>query len=416
MSVIINDIPEFYKLYHGDKAILIDSDNRVCLQVSKKISDNLQDPEVQDKVFRVWKKQAELQKSIHRTRERINTLYLLLTRQCNMNCDFCAVNANHNMDLTKEYTAESIKKYVVPFLKDYPPHKLIITGGEPLIKHDLDRIADLIKNNVSCHIALQSNGLAVEAKIVDSLKNKVNEVIFSVAHMMDDVALEQRLQENIELFQNNGIDVALSFVYNGNNKQNLMKAIDNAAKYNTLFLLTNEVPVGRAKNNTNIVNAKNLTNLHLDLSQYILDRKYEDKSVAKMFFGRFQVRKSCGGYGKVLSLFPEGNIYMCQSMENTDYMVGNIIKDRPKIIIDQLDRMLELPYIQNTFCVDSKKMCRTCSYRYLCGGKCAVADDNIDPDCLMAKSFIDYSLFYFRPDESIRVNLNNYIDYLRKLT
>ncbi|SHO49108.1 radical SAM/SPASM domain-containing protein [Anaerocolumna xylanovorans] len=410
-----NILPKFIKVENRNKVALIDPENAVCLGVSKRTSDNLDDILIQKRLFPIWQEQVDLQKRIHSNRERINTIYLMVTRQCNMNCDFCAINANQNMDLSKEFTADSIKNYVVPFLKECTPHKLIITGGEPLIKQDLLKIIEMVKNSVKCHIALQSNGLEIKKEFVHGIKNNIDEIDFSVAHMIGNDKLEQKLIQNIELCQQNGIEIALSFVYDGTNEQKLLTAIDYAAKYNTQFLLTNTVPVGRAKENGNIISVNNQIDLFTNVAKYILEKKYEDKLVAEIFFAPVQIRKGCGGYGKIMSIFPEGNIYMCQSLENDEFKIGNILEDSSQELLEKLNSKLELPMIKQTFCVDNKNICCSCIYRYLCGGKCAVSDDDSDPKCLLVKAFIDYSLFYYEPKENVRYNLSSYINHLQSL-
>lgn len=79
---------EFIKITEGEKVALIDPVGKVCLGVSKRFADNLDKPEFQEKLFPVWKQQTEFIKEIENNHEKINTVYLMVTRKCNMNCDF----------------------------------------------------------------------------------------------------------------------------------------------------------------------------------------------------------------------------------------------------------------------------------------------------------------------------------------
>lgn len=105
-----NEFPEFVSIEHKDKVALIDPKNKVCLKVSKRIADNIKNQDVRNKILPIWKRQASLQKEMEEKREEINTAYLIVTRQCNMNCDFCAINANEEMKLEKEITLDDVKK------------------------------------------------------------------------------------------------------------------------------------------------------------------------------------------------------------------------------------------------------------------------------------------------------------------
>lgn len=79
---------EFIKITEGEKVALIDPVGKVCLGVSKRFADNLDKTEFQEKLFPVWKQQTEFIKEMENNHEKINTVYLMVTRKCNMNCDF----------------------------------------------------------------------------------------------------------------------------------------------------------------------------------------------------------------------------------------------------------------------------------------------------------------------------------------
>ena len=135
-----NKMNDFIIITEGEKAALIDPVGKVCLGISKKLADHLDQPEVQKKLYPIWKQQTEFIRQIEEGREKINTAYLMVTRKCNMNCDFCAISANDKMRPEKELQLEDIKGKVVPFFQKNKPHKLILTGGEPLIKDRMERM------------------------------------------------------------------------------------------------------------------------------------------------------------------------------------------------------------------------------------------------------------------------------------
>ena len=156
-----NKMNDFIKITEGEKVALIDPIGKVCLGVSKRFADNLDKPEFQEKLYPVWKQQTEFIKEIENNHEKINTVYLMVTRKCNMNCDFCAISANDKLRPEKEFKLEDIQNKVIPFFQENKPHKMIITGGEPLIKVQIVEIAKALRNGLSCPITLQSNGLAL---------------------------------------------------------------------------------------------------------------------------------------------------------------------------------------------------------------------------------------------------------------
>ena len=57
--VMQNKMNQFIKIEEGNKVALVDPIGKVCLGVSKKLADNLEMPEVQEKLYPVWKQQVE---------------------------------------------------------------------------------------------------------------------------------------------------------------------------------------------------------------------------------------------------------------------------------------------------------------------------------------------------------------------
>ena len=204
---------EFIKITEGEKVALIDPVGKVCLGVSKRFADNLDKPEFQEKLFPVWKQQTEFIKEIENNHEKINTVYLMVTRKCNMNCDFCAISANDKLRPEKEFKLEDIQNKVIPFFQKNKPHKMILTGGEPLIKDQIVEIAKALRNGLTCPITLQSNGLAITKELTEQLKGYIDEIDFSTMHMFGTPEKEQQLINHIEMCQQAGIKVVLSFIY-----------------------------------------------------------------------------------------------------------------------------------------------------------------------------------------------------------
>ena len=378
-----NNIPEFEKIIRNEKVVLVDPVSKVYLGVSNKIANNLDKQEVKEFLYPIWKKQASIQQKIIQRHEKFNTVYLMITRKCNMNCDFCAINANHGMNLDAEINIDDIKKKIIPFLNECSPHKFIMTGGEPFVKDNILQIIEEIHKGTSIPIIVQSNGIAVNTSVIEKLKGKVKEIDFSTKHMFGEMGKADELISNIEICQQSGIDVVLSFIYEKSNKKELYEVIDIAAKYNTGLLVNIVAPVGRAREKVEFLTDLDKIQMNLDIAKYIYDHGYEEKALCGVIDSHLQVRNACGGYGKVLAIFPEGNIYMCQCLEDDTYRLGNVLYDEVETIENNLCDKMGERVIQKTFCVDDKDICNKCEYRYFCTGKCPTS---VDKDCLLYTS------------------------------
>jgi len=277
---------DFIKIEEGKRTALVDPIGKVCLGVSKQLADNLDSPEVAEKLYPIWKQQMELLKTLSNEHEVINTAYLLVTRQCNMSCDFCAISANEKMCIEKEIRLGDIQNKVVPFFKINKPHKLIISGGEPLIKAHIIEIVKVLHEEVGCQIILQSNGLIITSKLVNEMAGYVNEIDFSTMHMFATPERQTQLTEQIEMCQKAGIQVVLSFIYEKHNEEDLYRLIDIAAKYDINVIFNIVSSVGRAIENSEILTElehidMNLKNINLE--KMSIRRKYQ--------FGKNKVKK-----------------------------------------------------------------------------------------------------------------------------
>ena len=82
-----------------------------------------------------------------------NSRYLnFMTVSHNMNCDFCAISANDKLRPEKEFKLEDIQNKVIPFFQKNKPHKMILTGGEPLIKDQIVEIAKALRNGLTIQL------------------------------------------------------------------------------------------------------------------------------------------------------------------------------------------------------------------------------------------------------------------------
>ena len=406
---------EFIKITEGEKVALIDPVGKVCLGVSKRFADNLDKPDFQEKLFPVWKQQTEFIKEIENNHEKINTVYLMVTRKCNMNCDFCAISANDKLRPEKEFKLEDIQNKVIPFFQKNKPHKMILTGGEPLIKDQIVEIAKALRNGLTCPITLQSNGLAITKELTEQLKGYIDEIDFSTMHMFGTPEKEQQLIKHIEMCQKAGIKVVLSFIYEKTNEDDLYRLIDIAAKYDIDVLFNIVSSVGRAKENSEILTDMEHLDMNLKIAKYILKQGYENKKIGGAFYQRIQVRNSCGGYGKVMAIFPEGDIYMCQCMEQNQVRMGNILADEPQKILQELENLLKKDEIKRLFCAEYKEICKECDYRYICGGRCMASEEPYDYRCIFLKAVLNYVLFYYDSKGNRRKNLEIYIEYMEEV-
>ena len=207
----------------------------------------------------------------------------------------------------------------------------------------------------------------------------------------------------------------ITFIYEKTNEMDLYRLIDIAAKYDIDVLFNIVSSVGRAKENSEILTDMEHLDMNLKIVKYILNQGYEDKKIGGAFYQRVQVRNSCGGYGKVMAIFPEGDIYMCQCMEQNQVRMGNILSDEPQKILQELENLLKKDEIKRLFCAEYKEICKECDYRYICGGHCLASEEPYDYRCIFLKAVLNYVLFYYDSKANRRKNLEIYIEYMEEV-
>ena len=141
---------------------------------------------------------------------------------------------------------------------------------------------------MSCPITLQSNGLALTLELTEQLKGYIDEIDFSTMHMFGTPEKEKQLVEHIEMCQQAGIKVVLSFIYEKTNEADMYKLIDIAAKYDTDVLFNIVSPVGRAKDNSEILTDTERIDMNLKILNYMLGKGMRTKRLLEVSTREFR--------------------------------------------------------------------------------------------------------------------------------
>ena len=95
---------------------------------------------------------------------------LNLTRRCNLACDHCYLDAKVMKEgSTDEMTTDEIKSVLDDIASLSPECMVVLTGGEPLLRRDIEEIA-AHASALGLMVVIGSNGLLLTAERVESLK------------------------------------------------------------------------------------------------------------------------------------------------------------------------------------------------------------------------------------------------------
>jgi len=92
---------------------------------------------------------------------------------CNLKCPYCMNSTLAKSKCQEDIDIEDIKKYIIDEKKD----QIIISGGEPLLQHNIKNLIDEFVN-ISCKVGISTNGV---------FYRKLKEVLPSLSYVALDI-------------------------------------------------------------------------------------------------------------------------------------------------------------------------------------------------------------------------------------
>jgi len=306
----------------------------------------------------------------------LTTVYLEPTRYCNFTCIHCYASS-HPHDTSKKNREIKLDRYlqVIDKLDDIGIMNLCFTGGEPFVREDISSILSYT-NSKNIEIGILSNGSLLDAEKI-SMLGKINPKFVGVSFDSHKKEIYEKIRgkNTYELVLNNiknmvsaGINVHINSI--------LFRGLNDSYEHITEFLYFCEkigigpkitfdefVPEGRGKNKEFYrVNEKDtINNIHKAF-----------KTVFSIDFGvEPEVQPTdkstfCGLGVEVCCIKSNGDVTLCPSLNSKEYILGNIEKDKIKIIWENSDI---LNYFRNKEHI-SKSECSICNSLEKCRGGC----------------------------------------------
>ena len=349
----------------------------------------------------------------------IKSIYFAVTRKCNMSCKFCTMDSGPDVSTENDLTISEIKEILIPQIVKLNPNKIVVTGGEPLIRNDIEDILKILADSFETRkIILQTNGLLLNKEKLDFIANYIGVLEISTEHIFENPILFHKMEPVFEASDMYRVLLSLSFVVDDNSVKYLPQVIDICEKYNAALTIRIVSLLGRARlENTNnqVLKEKNILKTYLNVLDYIIEKGYYNSNVAKAFISTPHVGSSCGAFGKVISLRQDGDVYMCANFKAQRYCVGNIRTETLSNILTRLQDNLALEDYQKEFNCTYNAQCRNCEVFGFCPGPCvAVVAENGESreDCMYKKALLKFNLFYYEYEKSMEYNIKLFRNYL----
>ncbi|WFR56976.1 radical SAM protein [Anaerocolumna sp. AGMB13025] len=408
------------KVYEeNNKVILLNTDNCRWVRLSKALyQKRMQEAEL---FYEELNMKYELFLNTPLLNENMKSVYFALTKNCNLNCAFCSMNSEPGLDNKTDMQADEIIEVVIPKLKKLALKKIILTGGEPMIRKDiLPIIREFSKAFGRDKLILQSNGLLLKEDMIPELSDYIGNIEISIENLFSNPVLMKQMEKVFAAIRDARIRLAFSFVVDRNSCSFIKEAVELCYRYQAVFEIRFVAPLGRAFLEEKIFTDMEILTLYLEVIGYILEKKYYTEELSGVFMPRLQAAKGCGGYGKLLSIQPDGNLYMCSNIREDVCELGNIINDCLETVLCKWEEKLKEVRIKDMFLVKEKSMCSKCRVKYFCTGPCA-AEGLLDPaylkrNCRLNLIFLKFMMFYYERKRSLEENLNLFYQYLNSCT
>jgi len=296
----------------------------------------------------------------------IKEVYLHPTYRCNFNCWYCynkSIDRSIYRDLPLTMWIEAIQK-----LKDIGVEHFIFTGGEPLLRNDIDKML-LTAKGATTEVSLLTNGSLLNVEKINQIMPLVDEIIISLDALNEDINAKNR---NSFKFQNILKSIRYLSIYYPS--KTVVRSVITKENIERIPTLAKEILFEygiRFKTIIFIPNSLEEISLVPDTQRVIeITRSIEDMSEQNYPTSKGEFLSTvlkCGAARQIIAIGAHGDIYPCQNfMEAKEFKLGNIFNERwhNELILSNVREKFR------TLSVDKKDTCRECSYRYLCGGGC----------------------------------------------
>lgn len=304
---------------------------------------------------------------LNKPSEGFNNLYLHITGLCNLSCSHCySYNGKgfNNTNLAVEKIVQLIQDAHTLFFR-----KVVFTGGEPLLHHDIEEILNQLK-------VLRRNKLVPKLVLRTNLTTPMNpDFIKNITEVFDKIVVSidgsekihdnqrgqgsfQKTIKNLGLFDSEIVKEKISF----------------ACVFDKSLMTQDEIEIEKQSVNNlkvkfPVKEIRFLPLLPLGRAGKLITQRNnaEEIGVSEWLNRKYYFRTSCG-IGQSVMVEPGGKVYPCHVLKDAENQkIGNI-NNLDLFEITRKEVFKQLKGIN----VNTIPKCMKCDLRFLCGGICSI--------------------------------------------
>lgn len=311
--------------------------------------------------------------------------YVHITDRCNMNCAGCYSRTSAR-NRVADMTIDQIRT-VFDELQRHGVVRIVISGGEPMLRHDIVQVLDYAKK-CGFEILMITNG---SITIPDEVFSRLDVVSFSIDYLDQEYNSVNRkinkelLLANIQRARACGVPATGIITINSLN-------IDEVENYFKLSM-EYQLPISFSIFYSEDSECQHLLIKDDQLRSFILKCKDGAEHLIEGFsaFDEIYCRNQCSVGRGSLSVDATGNLNPCHMMHKI--VLGNLVSN-PEEAWKNLHTFNEVVHISAE--------CKSCDYKVLCGAGCKARSlmrkdlDTKDPYCEMYRSYYKEQYEYIK--------------------
>ncbi|GAX45435.1 radical SAM domain-containing protein [Tolypothrix sp. NIES-4075] len=315
----------------------------------------------------------------------LKTIYLFLTRKCNLGCQHCYIERGEATPKEHDFDLKTIKGIIDQALP-YGLQKVKVSGGEPMVHKEFMDIINYLGGLGLKELVLETNGTLFKKDTISQLSAIPNLTIFiSLDHPVTEAHDEFRGQTGAyektigvlkELGQSKIPTIVTTTAYRDNYDKipeiiNLVLGLG-ITRHRTLL---NIHPRGNARDHLD--NAITLDECEVLVSQVIQSEYFAKGQVyvtlppALMPLSQLTGIHACGWGDSVVGILSNGQVSMCSASYDDPEMIAGNIFEAP--LIDIWHNSPFFAQLSDISLGNVKGVCSNCIFYKVCRGVCKMS-------------------------------------------
>ncbi|WP_319409319.1 radical SAM/SPASM domain-containing protein [uncultured Desulfosarcina sp.] len=295
-------------------------------------------------------------------------MHVELTTLCNLHCHFCYRSAGRNNIETRLPTSQLLD--ILSCLSKKGLRVVELTGGEPLLHSDLNKILDFCGNTFQ-QISILTNGTLINQDLVNSalpIKDKIAFNISLESHRVEEHDKRtgvhgsfSRTLDGIRQLSKYNFLVRVAMAVDGNNWEDVEPTLLLARQLGAkAFTYSAILPFGRASGRLEFLDLD--ASLVVEKEKYLLN-KYKDffHILNESQQQRMKQPGGCGAGHRTYAMDPAGNIRPCVTFDDQLGVIGSLANQTPEAVFSN-----ETTEFFSKIKTPNQKTCGSCKFLYFC--------------------------------------------------